>query len=54
VREVIKKEIKGFLEFSENKDTALYSKLMGHNESSAKGKIHSAKCPGKEIGEILH
>ena len=28
------------------------SKLMGHNESSAKRKIH--KCPGKETGEILH
>ena len=24
---------------------------MGHNDSSAKRKIHSTKCPGKEIGE---
>ena len=27
---------------------------MGHNESSAKRRIHSTKCPGKEIGEILN
>ena len=27
---------------------------MGHNESSAKRKIHSTKCLGKESGEILH
>ena len=26
---------------------------MGHNESSAKRKIHSIKCPGKETEEIL-
>jgi hypothetical protein len=27
---------------------------MGHNESCAKRKIHSTKCPGKGIGDILH
>jgi hypothetical protein len=27
---------------------------MGHNESSAKRRIHSTKFPGKEIGEILN
>jgi protein-arginine kinase activator protein McsA len=25
---------------------------MGHNESSAKRKVHSMKCPGNEIGKI--
>ena len=29
-------------------------KFIGHNESSAKMKIHSTKCPGTEKGEILH
>ena len=27
---------------------------MGHNESSAKKKVHSTKCPIKENGEITH
>jgi hypothetical protein len=27
--------------------------LMGHNESSAKSKVHSTKRPGKETGAIL-
>jgi hypothetical protein len=27
----------------------IISKLMGHNESSAKRKLHSTKCPGKEL-----
>ena len=29
-------------------------KLIGHNDSSAKGKLHSIKCPHKEIGEISY
>ena len=27
---------------------------MGHNESSAKRKVHSTKCPIKENGESTH
>jgi hypothetical protein len=27
---------------------------MGHNEISAKKKIGTIQCPGKEIGETLH
>ena len=27
---------------------------MGHNESSAKRKVHSTNCPGKEIEEISY
>jgi hypothetical protein len=29
-----------------------YPNLMGHNENSTK--VHSTKCPGKEIGKILN
>ena len=29
-------------------------KRTGITESSAKKKVHSTKCPGKETGEILH
>ena len=49
IREEIN-EIKVFIEFNENEDSI--SNLMWHNESSAKGKIHSTKCLDKEIGEI--
>ena len=31
-----------------------HSKFIGKNKSSAKRKIHSTKCPDKEVGEILH
>ena len=49
VKEEIKKEIKVFLEFNENKDRT-YS-FMGHSENSAKRKVHSTKCPIKENRE---
>jgi hypothetical protein len=44
-------EIKDFLEFNENEDR---SKLMGHIESSTKGKIHISKCLQKESEESFH
>ena len=42
-----------FFEFNEKK-WHIIPKLTGYNEASAKRKIHSTKCPGKETGEILH
>jgi hypothetical protein len=51
VREEIKKEIKASLIINENDDTPYPE--MEDNERSDKMKI-STKCPGKEIGEILH
>jgi hypothetical protein len=29
-------------------------KLMGHNESTAKWKVHSSECLQKESGESIH
>ena len=48
VKEEIKKEIKDFLEFNENE-----AKLMGHNESSPKRKIHSSEGCLKEIRQSI-
>jgi len=52
VKEEIQKEIKYFLEFNENEDT-IYTKFMGHNESSAERKTHSSQYPQKETGESI-
>ena len=46
------KEIKDFVEFNESEGTT--SKLMGHNESIAKRKVHSIKYLHKEISEISY
>ena len=51
VREKIKKGIKDFLEFNENKVGPI--QIMEHNESSAKIKSHSSECLHKESREII-
>lgn len=43
----IKKEIKNFLELTENEDNIL--KPIGHNECSSKGKYDIIKCLHKNI-----
>lgn len=48
------KEIKDFLEFSENEGTDILFKLMGHCESSAKRKVHNTLSALIEILEIPH
>jgi hypothetical protein len=50
IKEEIKKEIKGFLEFNENE--GIIPKLMGHNEGSGKKrKTQSSKYLQKETEE---
>jgi hypothetical protein len=53
VKEEIKKQIKGFLEFSENEDIS-YQNLWDTIKAVFKRKTHSSKCLQKETGESLH
>jgi hypothetical protein len=48
VKEEIKKEIKGFLEFNEN-EGHIIPKLMGHNETVLRGKLIALTASKKKL-----
>ena len=53
VKEEIKKEIKGFLEFNQNEDTS-YQSLWETMKAVLETKTYSSKCLQKENGESSH
>ena len=53
IKEEIKKEVKDFLEFSQNESTECQH-LWDRMKAVLMRKVHSTKCLHKEFGEISH